>query len=388
MIRFFRELVVFMVIAGIAALPQAFGQEEKNGYVGVYKLAEELQLALFFDDLSNRLTLVSEDAEVVVTPGLDVATLDTQSVKLEDRVRLKKGEVQIPESFALKLKKQIERKQAERKKKERTLLAKGRKLKRIVLDPGHGGRFPGACAHGLEEKEINLSVARKVKRMLEDQGLEVLMTRTRDTELSEDLSTDLNLRCDFTNSKRADLFVSIHANAGPPSATGFEVFIPRPEHELDKRTAKAARQAPVKGDRIEGEVKTEAGLDAIAWRMLLQEYYTQSESLAQKIAEGLSMNIDDNNRGIFNHRELRVITWTRCPAVLVEMGFMSNRATAKKLATDSYRQAVAKGIAGGILKFKKEYDRTDGFTKSSETAGMKEAGSSEASGSTSGSPEE
>ena len=385
MIRAIQGLMALFVAASIAFLPVAYAQEGQTGFVGVYKLAEELQLAMFFDDLSNRLTLVSEDAEAVVTPGLDVATLDSRSVKLKARVKLEKGEVQIPEGFALRLKKQIEKKRAERKKKERVLLAKGKKLKRIVLDPGHGGRFPGACAHGLEEKEINLSVARKLKRMLEDQGIEVLMTRTRDTELSEDLSTDLDLRCDFTNSKRADIFVSIHANAGPPSATGFEVYIPRPEFELDRRTAKAARQAPLKGDKVEGEVKPDSKLDTIAWRMLLKEYYTQSESLAQKIIEGLSMHIDDNNRGIYNHREFRVITYTRCPAVLVEMGFMSNRTTARKLATDSYRTSVAKGIAKGILEFKQEYDKTEGFTKSGEAVVKEKTDNPKSTGSSSGS---
>jgi N-acetylmuramoyl-L-alanine amidase len=382
MTRFTRGMTVLLTVAALVTLTTASGQEDHACYVGVYKLAEELQLAIFLDDLSNRLTLVSEDAEAVVTPGLDVATLDSQSVKLDERVRLSRGEVQIPESFALKLKKQIEQKRAERKKKERVLLARGRKLKRVVLDPGHGGRFPGACAHGLEEKEITLSVARKVKGLLEDQGIEVLMTRTRDMELSEDLSTDLDLRCDFANSKRADIFVSIHANAGPPSATGFEVYIPRPEFELDRRTAKAVRQDPIKGDQVEGEVKADAGLDAIVWRMLLQEYYDQSESLARRICEGLDVHTDDDNRGIFNHRELRVITWTRCPAVLVEMGFMSNRATARKLATESYRRAIAKGIAGGILEFKKEFDRTEGFAKSVETADSGKAGGE---GTTSGS---
>ena len=388
MIRPILVLTAVLVAAEIAGYPAVFAQEDDVGYSGVYKLAEELQLTMFFDDLSNRLTLVSEDAEAVVTPGLDVATLNSRSVKLERRVKIEKGEVLIPEAFAMKMKKQIEQRRSERKKKERVSLAKGKMLKRVVLDPGHGGRFPGACAHGLEEKELNLSVARKLKRMLEDKGIEVLMTRSRDTELSEDLSTDLDLRCDFTNSKRTDIFVSIHANAGPPSATGFEVYIPRPEFELDRRTAKAARQSPLKGDKIEGEVKPDTKIDNITWRMLLQEYYTQSESLARKISEGLSMHIDDDNRGIYNHREFRVITYTRCPAVLVEMGFLSNRATARKLATDSYRTSVAKGIAKGILEFKQEYDKTEGFTKSSEKADKDSANDSKDSAVRSGNSEE
>jgi N-acetylmuramoyl-L-alanine amidase len=123
---------------------------------------------------------------------------------------------------------------------------------------------------------------------------------------------------------------------------------------------------------MEGEVKPDTKLDKIVWRALLQEYYTQSKMLAEKIISSFRLNVNDDNRGIHNHRDFRVITWTRCPAVLIEIGFMSNRMTARKLATDSYRQDIAKAIAEGILEFKKEFDKKNGFTKSGDKSNSKQ----------------
>jgi N-acetylmuramoyl-L-alanine amidase len=281
-------------------------------------------------------------------------------MKLDSRARFRKGEVLIPESFVIRLKKHLKEKRARKliqKKKEEAL---GKTLKRIVLDPGHGGRFPGACAFGLREKDINLSIALKVKDLLEEKGIEVLMTRRDDTELSDNLNRDLDLRCDFTNSKKADVFVSIHANGCTnPAVTGFEVYIVRPHEDLDSRTNKAAREAPLAGTRE---------IDEIVWRVLLKEYNSQSRELAGKILEGLDSAIDDDNGGL-REAGFRVVKWTRCPAVLVEVGNMSNRTTAKKLATGRYRMKIAQGIASGILGFKKEYDATCGFTKSYNNEG-------------------
>jgi N-acetylmuramoyl-L-alanine amidase len=289
-----------------------------------------------------------------------------ETVELGARVKLDKGEVMIPEGLARELKAELKKRRTERLKKEQSAEKEGKKLRRVVLDPGHGGKFPGACAHGIEEKDINLDVCLYVKTMLEEEGIEVLMTRARDVELSQDLSTDLDLRCDFANSKKADIFVSVHANAGADYATGFEVFVTKPEFKLDIKAEKGARESPITGDEVGGEARTGTALSEIVWQTLLKEYYDQSVELAQKICEGLDETIPDDNRGVNNEHDFRVTTWTRCPAVLVEMGYMTHRATAQKLKTRTYLKAIAKGIAQGILEFKKEFDETNGFTKPAE----------------------
>ncbi len=366
-----RWTTVLALFAATVVLPGTAVGQDKVKYVGAHHVALECGLSLFFDDLSNRLRLVSEDTEAVVTPGLDVAMLDCEIVNLQSRVMLKRGEVQIPESFVEMLKKRLEEKRAQRRKKEEAAQAQGKKLRRVVLDPGHGGRFPGACANGLQEKDINLSVSLKVKDMLEEQGVEVLMTRERDVHLSEDHKTDLELRCDFTNSKKADIFVSIHANGCTnPAATGFEVYVVRPHRELNDRVEKAAREAPVTGEELGGRAKRATEIDKIVWRALLMAYFEQSKCLAEKISGKLDTAIADNNRGVLESN-FRVIRNSRCPAVLVEMGFMSHRATAAKLKTDAYRRKIARGIAEGILAFKKKYDATCGFTKPDNEDGDK-----------------
>lgn len=351
------RIAAIVLLEAIACICGTAGAQEEVSYVGVFRIAAECQLGMFYDDLSNRLRLVSEDLEVVVTPGLDVASMDSEIVKLPARVKLHRGEVHIPESFVNTLKARLEERR-DRRRREQATKKEGRKLEKVVLDPGHGGRFPGACAHGLQEKDLNLTVALMVKGMLEEEGLEIIMTRVTDCHLSEDLSTDLDLRCDMTNSKKADIFVSIHANSSTdPTAKGFDVFVARPEDELSRKSAKAARESPITGM---GEI------DVIVWRALLKEHYTQSMELAGRISKTLEKSIDDINRGVDNEHGFRVIKWTRCPAVLVEMGFMSNRATARRLASRSYLRDIARGIAGGILEFKRRYDETCGFTKPRE----------------------
>jgi N-acetylmuramoyl-L-alanine amidase len=357
-----RRALTVLTLAAVVALPGTALPQQHVKYVSARQVAHECRMSVFFEELSNRLRLEEEDTQVVVTPGLDLAIFDGETVKLEARVKLARGEVQIPDSFAAMLKERLQQKRDERRKREKVAQAQGKKLTKVVIDPGHGGRFPGACAHGLQEKEINLDVSKMVKELLEEQGIEVLMTRTRDVHLSEYLSRDLDLRCDFSNSKKADIFVSIHANAGPPSATGFEVYVVRPRRELDDRVEKATREAPITGEELGGQVKRAGEIDRIVWRTLLKEYYDQSRCLAGKIIEELDEAITDKNRGVLESN-FRVIKNTRCPAVLVEMGFMSNRATAAKLATKAYRKRIAGGIAGGILEFKKEYDATCGFTR-------------------------
>jgi N-acetylmuramoyl-L-alanine amidase len=89
----------------------------------------------------------------------------------------------------------------------------------IIIDPGHGGRDPGACASGLQEKELNLQIGLALKNLLPQDGLEAGLTREDDTFIG------LNHRCELANNSNADLFLSVHLNAaGDDKAQGMEVF--------------------------------------------------------------------------------------------------------------------------------------------------------------------
>ncbi len=178
----------------------------------------------------------------------------------------------------------------------------GPKRRIVVLDPGHGGRDPGApsCA-GIWEKTVNLSVALSAAEILRRRGINVILTRDNDTFI------ELNERAAIANRKRAALFVSIHADAAKNrSARGFTMYVSRSASE---RSLAAAR--------------------AISRHMV----FTGTP-----------------NRGI-RRADFRVLVRTACPAVLVELGYLSNRQEAARLAKSAHRRKLAESIANGVTDF-------------------------------------
>jgi len=172
----------------------------------------------------------------------------------------------------------------------------------VVIDPGHGGQDPGAAsANGLREKDLVLAVARAVTRKLRQRGATVLMTRQGDSFV------ELDDRAGIANRTGAELFVSIHADSAPRnhSACGYTLYV--------------SRSAPA---------KALAAADTIA------------RSLAPA---GLA------NRGI-RRADYRVLVNTNCPAVLIEMGFLSNTFEAARLDSSIFQDRLADAIADGVAR--------------------------------------
>ncbi len=175
----------------------------------------------------------------------------------------------------------------------------------IVLDPGHGGKDPGAVSFGVRESDVVLSVGLKLKKKLENAGATVVMTREKDVFL------ELSERVAIANNKKADVFVSIHANAAASSsANGTETFW----NNLN------------------------AGAD--------------SKKLAEEIQKELISKLKTRDRGA-KEGNFHVVKNAKMAAVLVELGFLTNEAEAKKLATSSFQEDAAEAIYQGIVKFYK-----------------------------------
>ena len=178
--------------------------------------------------------------------------------------------------------------------------------KTITIDPGHGGHDPGAVGNGLQEKEINLSIALKVQKILKQKGINVVMTRTNDTYLS------LSERVDVAVRKNADTFVSIHTNsAAAASASGTETYFS--SAALNSRSA-------------------------------------DSKQLATFIQKRLYPALGTKDRKV-KDAGFQVIKKNPLPAVLVELGFISNSSDASKLGSDYYRNKAADAIASGIVDY-------------------------------------
>jgi len=214
------------------------------------------------------------------------------------------------------------------------------RVKTIVLDPGHGGRDPGAIGlNGLKEKDINLDIAVKLKRMLEkDPTYEVYLTRTGD------YFVPLLARTVFANQKNADLFISIHCNASRKSRNegGMETYY------LGKPTNKAAEILALYENGK--EIKDEKHLTKLLKQIKKELKGKESIHFAKVVQNHILAETNFMNRGI-KTAPFVVIVGTQMPAVLVELGFISNPAEEILLSQRNFREKLATGLYQSIKAY-------------------------------------
>jgi N-acetylmuramoyl-L-alanine amidase len=219
----------------------------------------------------------------------------------------------------------------------------------VLLDPGHGGIDPGMVGY-VVEKEVVLDVALRLKRLLLREGIEVRLTRERDTHLSPDKRTDLSMRASMADSSRVNLFISIHVNASPTrTARGVEVFYfgraqdPRVLAQVIRENGGGEV-----GKRLTEEAKTAA--ERILYDIVAQANQRFSQRLAETLGRHLSQATGSPYRGSFPG-DFFVLRYAKVPAVLVEIGFGDHPVEGRNLADPDYREKVAQGLLAGILTF-------------------------------------
>jgi N-acetylmuramoyl-L-alanine amidase len=225
-----------------------------------------------------------------------------------------------------------------------------RAIKRIVLDPGHGGEDPGAVGRrGTREKVVVIDVARRLKKKLEKQGFEVILARDSDRFVS------LSERSRTGNGRKADLFVSIHANSSPNrAACGLETYF-LSEAKTDWERAVAAREnASFEVDEPRTGLNTGGDVGLILADLAQNEYLVESSELAAQIQEKTVPYARIKDRGV-RQANFYVLRNNFMPAVLVECGFLSNRSEEKLLRQTDHRERLAEGICRGIAAFAKLY---------------------------------
>lgn len=236
---------------------------------------------------------------------------------------------------------------------KKTTSAGDRKF-RILIDPGHGGKDPGAVKRGSsKEKDINLEVAKNLYNLLKkERGFEVKITRDKDVFIT------LGNRAKMGNDFKADVFVSIHANAAKrASANGFEVYF-RSDKASD---AEAAETAALENEALQYEGK-EGGkvtfADLLLKSLANNENINQSSKLAGHIRNSVSkksssLGIKVRQDNAIRQANFYVLRGVHAPAVLVEMGYLSNANDRKRLNTKSVRQKMAESIRDGIVSYAK-----------------------------------
>ncbi|RLB17479.1 MAG: N-acetylmuramoyl-L-alanine amidase [Deltaproteobacteria bacterium] len=225
----------------------------------------------------------------------------------------------------------------------------GLNVKRIVIDPGHGGKDPGCYRGKIREKDIVLSLARRLARKVKKEiGCEVYLTRNRDVFLP------LERRTAIANMKKADLFISLHVNAHRNRRVrGIETYF------LNMATDKNAVMLAARENAT--SEKSISDLQKILNDLMLNTKIHESSRLAHHVEKGLVSDLNGRFRRVKNlgvkQAPFYVLIGAQMPAILVETGFLTNAVERKRLVTKTYQEEVAQGICDGIKGYIKSIDQ-------------------------------
>lgn len=240
------------------------------------------------------------------------------------------------------------------------VLQAGEKTFTVVIDAGHGGKDPGARGTIINEKEINLSVALKLGKLIEEHHDDVRVIYTRKT----DRFIELDERANIANRNKADLFISIHTNAVKRGSLvkGTEIYtlgLARNEENLE--VAMRENSAILLEDNYQQKYE---GFDPnssesyIIFEFIQNKHVEQSITLASEVQKCFT-SADRVNRGV-RQAGFLVLRKTGMPSILVELGYISNREEERFMKTENGRSTLAKALYNAFTKYKRDYDRRQG----------------------------
>jgi N-acetylmuramoyl-L-alanine amidase len=223
-----------------------------------------------------------------------------------------------------------------------------------VIDPGHGGKDPGAIGLGdLEEKEVTLAVAKQLQKELRKAmpGVKVVMTRDDDTFI------ELDRRGQIANESNGRLFVSIHCNSMPQKphpVSGFECYILRPGKSEDAARVVATENASVRFENDRRKYEELEAEHAIVASMAQSTFARYSETVAQEIRESMRGSVGIPDRGVLQ-AGFYVLIGASMPGVLVEIGYLTSENDVAVMKNMAGRKKIARAISRGITSYAKIY---------------------------------
>ena len=304
---------------------------------------------LYWDTLAQSGVLEKNGKQVSFRADSNVILLDNEKFAYTDAPKIEAGQISVSPKFL---------QDAEDWFNLRPASGENFKVGAILIDPGHGGKDPGASmTHKIngknvtvKEKDVNLSVAKMLAARLKQAypQKQIIMTRSTDVFISLQQRTEIANAVKLKDHE-AVLYISIHVNSSlDKKARGYEVWYLSPGYRrtvLEKGKADDPKLFPILNSMME------------------EEYTTESILIAKFIMDGLAAQIGNlsSPRGI-KAEEWFVVRNSNMPSVLVEVGFVSNYDEAKLLNDESYLQKTAFGIYNGIAAFVTHFERSRGFT--------------------------
>ena len=334
--------------------------------VDVESVAREIKGSFHWYPVQKTFSIVSAKDTLKFAVGIPYMTRNGRTVDLSAAPELDNGHLWIAENDAKKISNKIEAakpvaKPAEQKpaqpvvvkpKAPKQEIAGTREVRTIVIDPGHGGKDPGASGKKSQEKDIVLAVAKLLRKNLADEGFNVKLTR------SKDVFIELRQRANLANQWDGDLFISLHCNAIDASEErkkiiqGYQFYVLRaPESEEDKAIARRENAVAT----LYGEKNAKDELSPLEWFKLearLEQYKQTSYLFTEKLLDSFEGGkIKKMNTGV-GGAGFMVLVGAMMPAVLIELGFISNEEDEAYMITKAGQQDLADRIAEAVSKYK------------------------------------
>lgn len=221
----------------------------------------------------------------------------------------------------------------------------------VVIDAGHGGHDPGAVANKIREKDITLSAATQLAKILKEKGADARLTRSTDVYLK------LAERTAFANKNNADVFISLHCNAMPKGKTGvagFEIYIMALPSDKDAMNLAIVENREISGDaHSAAEIQKADKKTQLLLKILGDMQQNDKIGASTELTEVLHKNAKSSGLPMRKVAQAPffVLRGAGMPAVLVEMGYLTNASEAKRLNTASYREKICRSLADGIITF-------------------------------------
>lgn len=338
--------MLFFFFSGCATVPlkEALPTYQIGGaaYVPLVSLCQRLGVNLDYDTFTRAVTLTKDAHKINMMAGQNLVLVDGVEKRLKQPVCFYQGTIAVPyqaktEIFDVLFKAAAISSQGD--------VAPLSTIKKVIIDAGHGGKDPGAISrNGLKEKDINLDIAKNLGNRLKSGGIDVIYTRANDKFVS------LEERVNIANSSDAELFVSVHTNANRVRyINGFEVYyISRDANDTD-RALYAAQNFNLNLDS--GCFASDSlDLKATVWDLIYTHNRLESVELARDICRKMKDGLSAKILGIKGAKFI-VLKGARMPAVLIEVGFLSNHDEELLLKSGHYRRQLAEAIACGIEKY-------------------------------------
>lgn len=303
---------------------------------------------LSWDSLTQTITLRSQDQIFKMMVDCDLFMIGEDTVQLSAPVRMVGSSIIIPRETYDLMEPYISAGATPVPPEQKEVNLSMLPIRAIVIDPGHGGKDPGAIGvTGIFEKRIVLDIAKRLYNILSNKGVVVIMTRTTDDFIS------LQERTEIASRSTADLFMSIHANASTSaSLNGIEIYTLKSLGYFERNE----EQRQVNNEELRKHLKIDQGnsnVHEIVEDMLYGYKQGTSQPFAQKTAKlmGKRLKID---RSKTKQARFFVLRNTLVPSILVEVGYLTNAKEEALLKTADYRQMVAEALAESVLDYTKE----------------------------------